>query len=218
MCVCVATIGTSVNKKLYSIKRLFYLSTSVKMQFFKTFLLPHFDYCLSLCIYFSKTLLQKLCNFFYVCLAKLFKINFSSMDSQSVNNYLESFGLFSFQHRLTFKLLTFSFKIYRNLDSPSILKNLLVLNKERKLIYNLRNTNEFHNFTKSINRYGDLTYSHFFSNLINVSCCDLFTDNNVNLKFFNCSIFNNINILYAKIIKKIPFLNLKVYDSSFFIG
>jgi hypothetical protein len=32
-----------VNWKMYSIKRLFYLCTSVKIQFFKTFILPYFD-------------------------------------------------------------------------------------------------------------------------------------------------------------------------------
>ncbi len=35
----------SVNKKMFSIKRLFYLSHAVKVQFFKTFCLPYFDYC-----------------------------------------------------------------------------------------------------------------------------------------------------------------------------
>jgi hypothetical protein len=34
----------SVNKKLYSIKRLFFLCTAVKIQFLKTFILPYFDY------------------------------------------------------------------------------------------------------------------------------------------------------------------------------
>ena len=41
-----------VNWKMHSIKRLFYLCTSVKIQFFKTFILPYFDYCLSLITYF----------------------------------------------------------------------------------------------------------------------------------------------------------------------
>ncbi len=34
------------NWKMYIIKRLFYLCTSVKIQFFKTFILLFFDYCL----------------------------------------------------------------------------------------------------------------------------------------------------------------------------
>ena len=46
-------IKKRVNKRLYSIKNIFYLSQNVKVQFFKTFILPHFDYCLSLLIYFN---------------------------------------------------------------------------------------------------------------------------------------------------------------------
>ncbi len=60
------------NWKTYSIKRLFYLCTSVKIQFFKTFILPDFDYCLSLIIYFPSTAYQILYNCFNLCLYKLF--------------------------------------------------------------------------------------------------------------------------------------------------
>ena len=62
-----------VNKKLYSIKRLFFLCTSVKIHFFKTFILPYFDYCLSLIIYFPPSAYQSLNNCFNLCLYKLFK-------------------------------------------------------------------------------------------------------------------------------------------------
>ena len=54
-----------INRKLFSIKRLFYLATSVKIHFFKTFVLPYFDYCLSLIIYFPGSALQSLSNCFY---------------------------------------------------------------------------------------------------------------------------------------------------------
>ena len=37
-----------INRQMYNIKRLFYLATSVKIQSFKTFILPYFDNCLSL--------------------------------------------------------------------------------------------------------------------------------------------------------------------------
>ena len=62
-----------INRKLFSIKRLFFLSTSVKIQFFKTFILPYFDYCLSLSIYFPKSTLQRINNCFNLCLFRLFK-------------------------------------------------------------------------------------------------------------------------------------------------
>ena len=44
----VGELKRSINKKLYSIKRIFYLPTAVKIQFFKTFVMPYFDYCSSL--------------------------------------------------------------------------------------------------------------------------------------------------------------------------
>ena len=53
-----------VNKKMHSIKRLFYLCTAVKLQFFKSFIMPYFDYCLSLFIYFPKTTIQRINNCF----------------------------------------------------------------------------------------------------------------------------------------------------------
>ena len=50
----------------FSIKRLFYLSSKVKNQFFKTFILPYFEYCLSLIVYFSKASIYKLSKSFYM--------------------------------------------------------------------------------------------------------------------------------------------------------
>ena len=43
-----SNIKKIVNKKLYSINRLFFLCTSIKIHFFKTFIPLYFDYCLSL--------------------------------------------------------------------------------------------------------------------------------------------------------------------------
>ncbi len=58
---------------MYSIKRLFFLCTSVKIHFFKTFILPYFDYCLSLIINFPSSAYQSLNNCFNLCLCKLLK-------------------------------------------------------------------------------------------------------------------------------------------------
>ena len=52
----------SINTRLYSIQKLFQLSMPVKVQFFKTFIYPYFDYCVTLCIYFPKYIIQKLAN------------------------------------------------------------------------------------------------------------------------------------------------------------
>ena len=72
-----ANIRLIVNKKMFSIKKLFYLAFSVKLQFFKSFILPYFDYCLSLLIYFPKSTIQKLKNSYDFCLLKLFNFKIS---------------------------------------------------------------------------------------------------------------------------------------------
>ena len=118
-----------VNAKLYSIKRLFYLSFNVKIQFFKTFIMPYFNYCITLSIYFPKATLQSLCNFYYFCLYKLFNLK-TVCDITLLNNILESMSLSSFQHNLLFKLTIFSHNIFNNKNVPAKLKKLL-LNKKK---------------------------------------------------------------------------------------
>jgi hypothetical protein len=115
-----------INRKLFSIKRLFFLATSVKIHFFKTFFLPYFDYCLSLIIYFPGSALQILSNCFYCCLYRSFKFKpdeifyrESSADEEEkvmndFYNKLQSYNLFTFQTRVFSKLITFSHSIKTN--------------------------------------------------------------------------------------------------------
>ena len=117
----VSSICRIVNTKLFSIKRLFYLPTSVKLQFFKSFIMPYFDYCSTLYVYFPKTEIQRLSNLYYMCLFKLFKFNFVS-DSNETNIFLQKYGLSSFQHRIFVRLAIFSHSIYSCLDAPLSLK------------------------------------------------------------------------------------------------
>ena len=44
----IKNLKSLVNRKLYGIKHMFYLSKNVKFHFFKSFIMPHFDYCSSL--------------------------------------------------------------------------------------------------------------------------------------------------------------------------
>jgi hypothetical protein len=114
--------------KMYSIKKLFQLCHSVKLQFFKSFMQPYFDYCSTLSIYFAKTALQRMCNCFNLCLFKLFKIKNEASDNNELNehnNKLESFGLFAFEHRLVARLATFAQKITNSSNAPVDLKALL---------------------------------------------------------------------------------------------
>ena len=79
-----AKIKRSINIRLYSIQKLFQLPLAVKIQFLKTFILPYFDYCATLCIYYSKSILQKLANSYNNCIFKL--INVKSIHDSVINS------------------------------------------------------------------------------------------------------------------------------------
>ena len=64
-------LKSSVIRKLYCIRRLFYLSFKIKLQFFKTFIAPHFDFCSTIYLYFLKASLLKIFNSYDYCLSKL---------------------------------------------------------------------------------------------------------------------------------------------------
>ena len=138
----VADVCNKINRRLYTIKRIFYLCTAVKLQFFKTFILPYFDYCLTLSIYFSKQLVQKITNLYYTCISKLFKFNLNNVSAIESNIFLKSYGLFAFQYRVLFRLFLFSFKIVACIPSPQSLILQLKAN-EISHEHDLRHKNPF---------------------------------------------------------------------------
>jgi hypothetical protein len=94
------------------------------IQFFKTFILPYFDYCSTLLIYFNKSTIQKLCNKYYLSLYLLFKFDISLFkDFNDINTFLfDKFGISAFQHRVFSRLSIFSFKILNFSMSPKVLR------------------------------------------------------------------------------------------------
>ena len=137
------------------------MSATVKLQFFKTFIMPYFGYCSSLLIYFPKTTIQKIFNFYNYCLNKLLKIDskfrnylyykdenkFKLNEKCLLNTKPEEFGLKNFEHRLIIKLSSFIYKINNDIKSPSILKNMIKRNNEciNENSRILRNNNNFTN-------------------------------------------------------------------------
>ena len=197
-----------VNKKLFSIKKIFYLSKSVKIQFFKSFIMPHFDYCLSLTIYFPKSSIQTLSNCFYYCLYKLFKFK-ATCDPSETNNNLEKLSLFSFQHHIILKLFSFVHKIYQEINSPKNLK-AQINQKKDTINYNLRSCNTFTQSQTKFSHYGEQTFNFFSSNLLNEFCPNDFL---IKYELFRTIIFNNINIIYIKFIK--VFKKYDIYYKNF---
>ena len=93
-----------MNQKLYSIKTLFYFSLNFKVQFFKTFIQPHFDNCSSLAVYFNITLMNRIERFYNICLFRLTSIPFLNHSPTQQSLFLKPFNFFPFKIRLFFKL------------------------------------------------------------------------------------------------------------------
>lgn len=164
-------IRQAINKKLFSIKRLFFLPSAVKLQFLKTFILPYFDYCSSIYVYFSKAAIQNLSNSYQFCLFKLLGINYNITRLEhfnEFNNLLERKGLQNFQHRIIIRTLVFAHKIISSNNAPTNLVNSLKFKKYIQNQYNIRSIN--HLITPSIgtmNNFGENTFKYVYSKIIN---------------------------------------------------
>jgi hypothetical protein len=128
----------AINKRLFNIKKLFFLPKEVKMTFFKAFILPSIDYYISLALCCCKKSLQKICKSLYFCLFKLFKFNSYNKSEQYINEFLEPFGLSSFQYRFVTKILLFIAKIGTIKAAPIVLKKQIQLKECLNLNHNLR--------------------------------------------------------------------------------
>ena len=162
-CKHVSNTLKAINSKLFSIKRLFFLPLAVKIQFFKTFILPYFDYCFSLCIYFPKYVLQNLQNHYYFCLFKLFEFDFKNLNYSEINNFLKNYKLFSFECGVFYRLSLFIGKIINSIYAPPNLRSLLKRSENSR---SLRNSNQFI-VKRTKNHYGEATFSYFFSKFLN---------------------------------------------------
>ena len=101
------------------------------MHFFKTFILPHFDYCASLFIFFSKTLLEKIRKVFDSCLFNLLKIDLHGLTNEDQINLLAPYNLMPFYCRLFYRLALFAYKILNNQMLPAIKQDLIVIEDGR---------------------------------------------------------------------------------------
>jgi hypothetical protein len=201
----VADLRLAVNKRLYSIKRLFYLPFSVKLQFFKTFILPHFNYCSTLIIYFSKSVIQKIANMYYQSINMLLKIKIditNPIDFNSINNQLEKFGLNGFQHRVIHRLHMVGYDLLYNQNYPKVLKDKIIEKnhcaRDKYKIPDL-GTN---------NKYGMKTFEYFFSEFLNLYSVNF---NWTTRKHFAKSTFNNINLYFDKFVFEFEWMSLKFY-------
>jgi hypothetical protein len=198
-------IKKSVNRKLYSIKRLFYLCQSVKLQFFKSFIMPHFDYCSTLFCYFPKATLQKIYNTYNYIISKLLNLN-ATVDSNNFNVLLENYGLNNFQHRLFIRMATFIHNIVNIDQAPKLLKDQIKMNLiVDKGGYNLRNKFQVNQPLRIYNHYGESTFIYFYSKFINNF---ILNDLKINFYTFKKLLYNNLNNHFVKLCQIFPKFDL----------
>ena len=204
----ISNIIKNVNPKLYSIKKLFHLPLSVRIQFFKTFILPYFDYCISLIIYYPKYSIQKLQHFYYTCILKLFGLSVNNKSYEDAEKTLKKYGLFSFEYRVFTRLGIFIHKILNSWLSPPCLKTLLILKSDTHS-YRTRCTDRYV-VPKMNNHYGNTTFAYFFSRFANLIFSDtILLDSNE----FRESIIKNIDRDFKNFQKNFDMLTLK-FDVS----
>ena len=124
----------TINKKLFAIKNIFFLNNKIKLHFFKTFILPHFDYCASLFIFFSKTLLEKIRKVYNSCLFNLLKIDLHGKTVVEQIDLLAPLNLMPFYCRLFYRISLFVHKILNDQILPAVKRDLEYVDKN----YNLR--------------------------------------------------------------------------------
>ncbi len=214
----VSQLRITVNKKLFSIKNLFNLPTAVKLQFFKSFIMPHYDYCSTLFIYFNKDAIQKLVNSYNICLNKLLGLKLiinNTNDYNNLNNVLESYGLSNFQHRVCPRMMVFTQKLLKaknNESGPKLLTQQLTRNSELEKGYNLRNNNQIATSQISnLNNYGTYTFEYIYCRFANSFCTD---ETDISIAFFKTRAKNNINLIFTKFVQCCPKFDLN-YKSSF---
>jgi len=191
-----------VNRKLYSIKRIFYLANNVKLQFFKSFILPHFDYCLSLFIYFNKTLIANLEKFFNTCIYRLFNLELFKLNLNQQLELLEEYKLFPLKIRIFYRINIFCYKILNKQILPDFFNKLIFQEaahvrkcKKIKIVKDPFEKGESSKFT-------DMRLSVFLPKFINAIVKYSF---NLNFIDFSSSLKNNLVVLYNIFVTEIDF-------------
>jgi hypothetical protein len=186
----VKELTKKINKKLYSFKNLFFLYIDLKLQFFKTFILPHFDYCSSLIMYLDKTAIRKIISLYNSVLFKLLKLEISHLSELAQNMLLKRYGLMSCMSRFFIRMAKFVYRII-NSNYLSFIKNKLILSTSLNT-YNLRSkeTNDaIYYQTNCKTKHGQHCCSIFITKFVNTIVKDtiFFTKT-----AFNINVSNNL--------------------------
>jgi hypothetical protein len=164
---------------------IFYLSYSIKLHFFKTFILPHFDYCSSLFLYFSNTLLENIKG--------LYNLDFRGKSIDEQYAILKPLNLLPYEYRILLRFSTFLFKILNNINSKDFFSDL----KPNLNVKNTRcMTRNLFNVRRSLTLKSGKRLSIYLPQLVNKI---IRYSHNLEFKDFKQYILFNISDLYLKL-------------------
>ena len=201
-------LAVQINKKIYSIKRLFYLPFSVKLHFFKSFILPYFNYCCSLFIYYNNVAINLICKMYYLCLHKLFNFNLYGFSTPEIDMFLKQYNLSSSVSRVIWSLTMLVHKLNYSNNSPKILKSWISPVQNDNLNYNLR-SNKSRNFQSffSRSRFGDLNFKNIMSKFLNSIN---FLSFSTRFQTFSSQLSSNIIFFVSNLASVLPKLNINL--------
>ena len=137
-----------------------YLNLSTKIQFYKSFILPHFDYCLGLCVFYTKQQIDNLEKFFNISLFNLFNFNLFNLSIENQKSFLDKFGLLPFKLRFFTRLSILFYKIINNSYLNSFYNALIF---KDPLFFRNRELVEIPNIRSE---YGRTTISYVFPKFV----------------------------------------------------
>ena len=133
------------------------------MQFFKTFVAPHFDFCSTIYLYFPKVTSQKIFNCYNYCVSKLLdiKANHEVCNDSNllIDDHLESFH---HQHCLFLRATTLVQNILNKTNASRLLKEQIIYKKDVNKHYSLRNDNKVIQQVALKNHYSEVTLIFIF--------------------------------------------------------
>ena len=184
----IESVIKKVNSKLNLIKNIFFLNEEIKVHFFKTFILPHFDYCSTLFIYFSKTLIDKIVKSFNTCIFLLLKIRLKNMVLIDQLNLLKHHSILPITYRFFYRLCVLSYNVVNNIILSKFYLNLLRISSDHFI-------KSFKSFVEPVcgTKKGSRRLTHFLPKILNNV---LKNSTNLELNQFERNIFENISIYF----------------------
>ena len=186
----VRKIKAQINKKIFVLMKLSYLSQSVKMNFFKSFILPHFDYCSSLVVFMKKKQIASLEKYFNLCLHRLFNFNLFHLNINTQFDFLKKYNILPLRLRLFVRLNNFVYKCVNNLYKTNLFGNIIFNYHTRPRASSYQ---EIAKVPKTISNTGKGTLSYFTPKFLN---CVMRNAYNFNFKDFKSSLKSNLFFYY----------------------